>query len=89
MGKMFSYTLTRCPIDIMRRWTALFLCLMMVWMLMFVMGPALRRLAQVSQITTYIEETGINASALYYTGLDETAEAEMYLYNSDTYAPGR
>jgi hypothetical protein len=49
----------------------------------------LRVLPQIGSITAHIEETGINASAFYYTGLDETAEAEMYLHNADTHTPGR
>jgi hypothetical protein len=54
---------------------------------MFVIAPALRRLPAVGALTGYIEESGIEAGALYYTGLDETAEAEMYFHNAKEYAP--
>jgi hypothetical protein len=54
---------------------------------MFVVAPAIQRVPAVGSIGRYIEETGINASALYYTGVDETAEAEMYLHNIEQYAP--
>jgi len=70
-----------------RRWTALVLCLLLVWAFMFVLAPMMQALPPIRAIADCIDETGINASALYYTGVDETAEAEMYLYNAEKYAP--
>jgi hypothetical protein len=72
---------------LLRRWAALLMCVFLVWAFMFVLAPMLQRLPAVRSLTSYIEESGINASAIYYTGLDETAEAEMYLHASDKHAP--
>jgi hypothetical protein len=63
------------------------LCLLLVWAFMFALAPMLQALPTVRAIADSIDETGINASALYYTDLDETAEAEMFLRNAERYAP--
>lgn len=75
------------PAGIVRRWMAFLVCLVLVWMFMFVLAPMAQRVPPVGSIAACIEETGINASALYYTGVDETAEAEMYLHNAEAYNP--
>jgi hypothetical protein len=72
---------------LLRRWTALAICVLIVWALMFLVAPMLQRLPAINALTSYIDDSGINASALYYTGLDETAEAEMYLYEAEKHAP--
>ncbi len=70
-----------------RRWVRFFLCLLLVWVFMFLIAPIGQRLPAVQTLTEYVAETGINASALYYTGVEETAEAEMYLHNTGEYTP--
>jgi hypothetical protein len=72
---------------LLRRWMGLLLCMLVVWAFMFVFAPMLQRVPAINALTSYIEDSGINASALYYTGLDETAEAEMYLHESEKHAP--
>jgi hypothetical protein len=69
------------------RWIALGLCVLVVWVVMFVIAPMGQRLASIRPLADYIDETGINASALYYTGVPETAEAEMYLRHASKYPP--
>jgi len=76
------------PSGVLRRWTMFVLCLLLVWGFMFVVAPLIQRVPQVGSLAVSIQETGINASALYYTGVEETAEAEMYLHNAEMYAPG-
>ena len=73
----------------LRRWAAFFACLLVLWAGMFIVAPMAQRLSVVGSLARHIEESGINASALFYTGVDETAEAEMYLHNAGEYAPGR
>lgn len=77
------------PVSAVRRWLAFLVCVGVVWMFMFVLAPMMQRIPPVGSLAASIEETGINASALYYTGVDETAEAGMYLHNARTYTPGR
>ena len=62
--------------------------LLFAWGFIFVLAPAMQRMPAIGAIVKYIEESGINASALYYTGIEETAEAEMYLHNAEVYSPG-
>jgi hypothetical protein len=73
--------------DGLRRWAALFLLLLLVWTFMFVIAPIAQELPMVRPVAAYVEESGINASALYYTGVEEAAEAERYFYHSRAYAP--
>jgi hypothetical protein len=75
------------PSGLLRRWAALLACVLAVWAFMFVLAPMLQRVPAINALTSYIDDSGINASALYYTGLDETAEAEMYLHESEKHAP--
>lgn len=69
------------------RWAALAFFSLLLWGFMFVVAPKLQTLSPVRSMSEYIRESNINASALYYTGVDETAEAEMYFYNADVYMP--
>lgn len=72
-----------------RGWARLLFCALLICIFMFVLAPLLQRLSMVNALAKYIEDSGIDASALYYTGVEETAEAEMYLHNADKYAPGK
>ena len=72
---------------LLKRWAALGLCLLVLWVFVFVVAPLLEQVPAVGRITSYVERSGIDASALYYTELEETAEAEMHLRDAATYAP--
>jgi hypothetical protein len=56
---------------------------------MFVVAPWIEKTPAVRPPAQFIEETGIDAGALYYTEIDETSEAEMYLHDSSEYTPVR
>ncbi|RJP71967.1 MAG: hypothetical protein C4532_06720 [Candidatus Abyssobacteria bacterium SURF_17] len=71
-----------------RRWARLFLSLFVLWVFVFVVAPLVQQLPPIKQIATFVRESGINASALYYTGVEETAHAETYLRNATEYSPG-
>ncbi len=75
------------PTIVVRRWLMFLGCIAAVWVFMFVLAPAAQRVPHVGSLAASIEQTGINASALYYTGVEETAEAGMYLHNAEEYNP--
>jgi hypothetical protein len=89
MNQLNGPTRREHPARLVKRWAAFIVCLTVVWAFVFVIAPALQKVPLVGSLTAYIEQSGINASALYYTGVEETAEAEMYLHNAEVYAPAK
>jgi len=61
-----------------------------MWLFVFVAAPWVGKAEAVSPLLAYIEETGIDASALYYTEVEEAAIAELGARSSLEYpATGR
>jgi hypothetical protein len=71
----------------LRKWAALAAGMAIVWVFIFVIAPALQKNEMVQPLAEYVRESGIEASALYYTGVEETGEAEAYLRDAFAYAP--
>ena len=79
----------RRPSSMISRWAGLLLGFFLVWLFMFVVAPWIAGSPQVKPLAQFIEETGIDAGALYYTEIEETAEAEMYLHDAGRYSPNQ
>lgn len=58
-----------------------------IWAFLFVVGPAMRVIPEVDAVCTYVLDTGMNASALYWTDVEETADAEINSIHTIYYAP--
>jgi len=69
----------RRPSGTLLRWGALAAWMALIWLFVFVVAPAVRDTPSVKPMADYIRERGIDASALYYTEVEETGEAEAYL----------
>lgn len=69
------------------RWSAFLGGLGLMWAFMFVIAPWGMRFEPVRTLTAYIEETGINASALYWSEVESTADAEHGARATVTYPP--
>ncbi|UCG78040.1 MAG: hypothetical protein JSV21_10830 [Nitrospirota bacterium] len=67
------------PPNILLRWAMMLFCLAIVWLFIFVAAPAMQSSPMVEPLAVYINESGIDAGALYYTEIEETSEAEVYL----------
>lgn len=65
------------PPSTFAKWTALICGFCLVWLFILVVAPLFQKIEMVNTLTTYIEETGIDASALYYTEVEEAAMAEL------------
>ena len=70
-----------------KQWLLFIVSLLAVWLFVFVIAPAARQIPHVGSLAEYIDESGIEASALYYTGVEETATSDMYLHNARVYRP--
>ena len=62
-----------------RRWSAFGLCLLILWILIFVIAPHYEKSKYIKPLAQYIEESGIDAGAIYYTEVDEVAEADLMI----------
>jgi hypothetical protein len=70
-----------------KKWAYLFACLFLVWAFIFVFAPYMEKLPVIKPITKFIENSGIDAGALYYTEVEEASLAELNMYNTVNYTP--
>jgi hypothetical protein len=60
----------------LRRWGALLAMLALLWVMLFVAVPAAQRHPALAPGVQAIIDSGIEAGAIYYTGVEQVAEAE-------------
>lgn len=60
----------------LRQWFALALSIAILWGAIFVVIPAAQRLPAIAPAVQTLRESGIEVSAIYYTGVEKVAEAE-------------
>ncbi len=68
-----------CPSNRIRKWITLFFCMLLIWTFVFIVAPWIEKLPFVKPLADFIEESGIDASALYYTEIEETSDAELMM----------
>ena len=68
-------------------WPGLILGLALLLLFIFVIVPFWNDLPGVKPLADYIEESGIDAGALYYTEVEETGEAETHMRTTFEYTP--
>ena len=61
--------------------------LVLILLFIFYVAPWMTGLPMLRPLTGFIEERGIDAGALYYTDLEEFAEAEAQMSNTMMYMP--
>ena len=74
-------------LPIARRWARLFFSIVVIWAFMFIVAPWVAKAPVVEPIISFIEENGIDASALYYTDIEEFSEAGIHMENTMNFAP--
>ena len=74
-------------LPVARQWARLFLCVFFIWAFMFIAAPWIEKTSVVEPIVCFIDENYINASALYYTEIEEFFEAEIHIENTMNFAP--
>ncbi len=77
----------RRPSSLISRWGRLLLGFFLVWLFMFVIAPVIGKSPAVKPLADFIEERGIDASALYYTEVEEASVAELNMRHTMEYMP--
>lgn len=54
---------------------------------MFILAPGLKRISTIGRLTAFVEESGIDAGALFYTEVEEAAYAEIGVRSTIEYMP--
>ncbi len=75
------------PSGIFRKWAALLFGVFLIWLFMFVIAPWIQKSPSVKPLADFIEESGIDASALFYTEVEEASDAELYMRSTLEYGP--
>lgn len=68
-------------------WQKLFLGVVVLWMVMFGVGPMLLNLPWYGEMNRFIESEGIRSTAIYYTDLETFRDAEFDLRQNLEYGP--
>lgn len=72
-----------------RRWVRFLAGLLMILLFAFGAVPGLQRLGPVHELRDAIRNSGIDATALFYTESEACSEAEASIRNAITYSPRR
>lgn len=70
-----------------KRLAVLAASLLFIWFFIFRIAPWFDQRPSIEPIVDFIEERGIDASALYYTEIEEFAEAEIQINHSMRFTP--
>jgi hypothetical protein len=71
------------PAGAIRRWLHFAFCLLLLWTFIFVLGPMLQqKIPAIGILGNYIEESGIDAGAIYYTEVEEVGESDLAIRNT-------
>ena len=61
-------------------WLALLSWILLLWTFAFVFAPWLQtKSTSIQTLSTYIDESGIDAGAIYYTEVEEVGEADLMI----------
>ena len=73
------------PGERVRQWGLLILSFGAILFFIFVVAPLGQKIPSIGTLAAFIEDRDINASALYYTEVEEAAEAELILRHTLDY----
>jgi hypothetical protein len=73
--------------DAVKRIAGLLVCLLVVALFMFYIGPALEQTPVLKPIVQFIDERDINANMYFYTEVEEFSEANINMDNTMAYPP--
>ena len=65
----------------------LLMIVFLIWIFLYYIGPWAKNIPIIHPLADFIEENDIDASAYYYTDIEEFAEAEFAVNQSMAYSP--
>jgi len=71
----------------LKSWFKLCIGVAVLFFLFYVVGPFLDNLPGIKPVVDFVDDSGINAAAFYYTGVEEVADSVVYIRNSLEYPP--
>jgi hypothetical protein len=71
----------------LKAWFKLCIGVAVLLFFIYVIGPFVDNLPGIKPVTDFIDESGINTPAFYYTGVEEVGEAVVSIRNSLEYPP--
>jgi len=86
-GQENIYFKNEAGAGLMKRWSGLFIGLFIIWLLMAYAAPWGRQTETLRPFMDVIEERNIDATAYYYTDIEEFAEAENNITHALRYPP--
>jgi hypothetical protein len=78
---------SQSPPGRLKPWLKLLVGIAALWFFTYVVGPFFDNLPWIKPVTSFIDDSGINAPAFYYTGVEEVGEAVNSIRNSLEYPP--
>lgn len=63
-------------------WLKLVCWLLLIWFFIFVAAPTLKKIPAINTLATYIDRSGIDAGAIYYTEVEEVGQADLAIRNT-------
>ena len=70
-----------------KSWFKLCIGVAVLFFLFYVVGPFVDSLPGLRPVAEFVDESGINAAAFYYTGVEEVADSVGYIRSSLEYPP--
>jgi hypothetical protein len=70
-----------------KSWFKLCVGIAVLWFLTYVVGPFVDNLPWIKPAVSFIDDSGINTPAFYYTGVEEVGDAVVSIRNSLEYPP--
>jgi hypothetical protein len=78
---------SRNPPGRLKSWFKLCLGIALLWFITYVVGPFVDNLPWIKPAVSFIDDSGINTPAFYYTGVEEVGDAVVSIRNSLEYPP--
>jgi hypothetical protein len=71
----------------LKSWFKLCIGVAVLLFLIYVVGPFVDNLPGIKPLADFVDDSGINAAAFYYTGVEEVADSVVSIRNSLEYPP--
>ncbi len=68
--------------QLLKNWLRFVCSVLLIILFMFFLAPWLQKVPSIRTLSRYIEESGIDAGAVYYTEVEEVGDADLAVRNT-------